>query len=375
MKKILFVTGTRADYGKMSILANRLLTEDYDVNFFVTGMHMMSEYGGTYVEIRDSGYQQAYEYINQRAGDPQDLVLSKTIFGFSDYIHEHKPDLVMIHGDRIEALACAIVCATNYVLCGHVEGGEVSGTIDEVYRHCNTKLSSHHFVCSQDAKRRLVSLGEEQARLHVIGSPELDFHARPSGATLEEAKKYYQIPFDDFGIVIMHSVTSEQETMREQALALFSALKASGRNFVVVSPNNDPGSSDIKAIIDSMPAERFRHIPSLRFSFFSELLRHASAMIGNSSTGVREAPFLGVPSLNLGTRQTNRAHAKSITNALCTEREAIDRFLSEEWGKRYPKDTTFGTGGSAESFVKVLADESFWDIPRQKYFHEEVPTP
>ncbi len=158
-RNILFITGTRADYGKLEPLALIAKENGFGVTFFVTGMHMMAKYGLTKAEVHRSGFD-VVEYINQRDGDPQDTILCKTMSGFSDYLKELKPDLVVVHGDRVEALACALVCATNYVLCAHIEGGEVSGTIDEIFRHCNTKLSSVHFVSSEAARERVIRLGE-----------------------------------------------------------------------------------------------------------------------------------------------------------------------------------------------------------------------
>ena len=302
-KKILFVTGTRADFGKLEPLALAARDAGFDVSFFVTGMHMMARYGLTKIEVHRVNGVKVFEYENQNEDDPQDMVLAKTITGFSEFIHAHNPDLVVVHGDRVEALACALVCATNYVRCAHIEGGEVSGTIDEIFRHCNTKLSSDHFVSSEMAKTRVMALGEVPASVYVIGSPELDTHAAPSGLSIEQVLEYYDIGFTNFGVVTFHPVTSEQDNIGAQARELFDKLEASGRNFIVILPNNDPGANDILHVINALPKERFRILPSMRFIYFSELLKNAAAHIGNSSVGVREAPFIGLPSLDIGTRQ------------------------------------------------------------------------
>ena len=242
---ILFVTGTRADFGKLEPLAVAARDAGFTVAFFVTGMHMLQSYGLTKLEVHRMAGVTVHEFLNQRPGDPQDMILAKTVIGFSDFVQEHRPDLVVIHGDRVEALATALVCATNYIRCAHVEGGEVSGTIDEIYRHCNSKLASHHFVSSDDAARRVMSLGEQASHIHAIGSPELDFHAGPSGVTIAQVKDRYALPFADYGICVFHPVTSEAASMGAQAQGLFAALAASGRNFVVIAPNNDPGSAAI----------------------------------------------------------------------------------------------------------------------------------
>jgi len=369
-KSILFLTGTRADFGKLEPLAIAACDGGFDVSFFITGMHMLERYGRTKLEVHRMPGVTKHEFLNQRPGDPQDTILAKTLTGFSDYVTETRPDLVVVHGDRIEALAGALVAATNYIPCAHIEGGEVSGTIDEIYRHCNTKLASHHFVSSDDAKRRAMAMGEPETAIHVIGSPELDFHAGPSGVSLQDVKDRYDIGFDDFGLVTFHPVTSEQATMGAQAKALFEALEASGRNFVVIAPNNDPGSEDIFAVLDKLPADRFRQFPSMRFNHFSELMKNAACMVGNSSAGVREAPFLGLPSLDIGTRQANRAQSGSVFGCAAYDRAAIDRFLKEDWGHRHAPHTGFGEGRAAERFVETLQNDNFWAQGLQKAFHD-----
>jgi len=367
---ILFVTGTRADFGKLEPLATATRDAGFAVSFFVTGMHMLDRYGLTKLEVHRTPGVQVHEFLNQRAGDPQDMVLAKTVIGFSDFVKEHQPDLVVIHGDRVEALACALVCATNYIRCAHIEGGEVSGTIDEIYRHCNSKLASDHFVSSDDAARRVMSLGEASGRIHAIGSPELDFHAGPSGVTMPQVQTRYDIAFDDFGICVFHPVTSEMGTMGQQAAALFGALAGSGKNFVVIAPNNDPGSADIFAAIDQLPKDRFRVLPSMRFAHFSELMKNAAVMVGNSSAGVREAPFIGLPSLDIGTRQTNRAKSPSVFFADATDTGAIAGFLRDQWGQSYPRHDAFGGGSAAGRFAAILQQDTFWDAPLQKTFHD-----
>ncbi len=369
-RSILFVTGTRADYGKQAALAAPARDAGHEVTFFVTGMHMLERYGMTKLEVHRMEGVGVHEFLNQRIGDAQDTVLAKTVLGFSDYVAEHRPDLVVVHGDRVEALACALVCATNYIRCAHIEGGEVSGTIDEVFRHCNTKLASHHFVSSQQAAQRVMALGEAREAIEVIGSPELDFHAGPSGVTLEQVRERYEIPFDSYGICTFHPVTSEQESMGAQAQALFSALAASGRDFVVILPNNDPGAEAIKEVIDALPPERFRVLPSMRFAHFSELMKNAACIVGNSSAGVREAPFLGIASLDIGTRQTNRALSASVHHAGASDRDAITAFLRAAWGRSYPASTEFGGGAAAQNFLRVIDDPMFWQQPLQKTFND-----
>ena len=369
-RHLLFLTGTRADFGKLEPLAAAARDAGHRVTFFVTGMHMMDRYGLTRNEVRRMPGVTVHEFENQTEGDGQDLILARTVTGFSAFVTAEMPDLVILHGDRIEALAGALVAATNYIRSAHVEGGEVSGTIDEVFRHCNTKLCSHHFVSSDAAALRVRALGEPPETIHVIGSPELDFHARPSGVTMQDVRARYAIPFAEYGIVTFHPVTSEQDSIGAQAAQLFGALAASGRAFVVIAPNNDPGSQAIFATLDQLPKDRFRVLPSMRFAHFSELMKSAACMIGNSSAGVREAPFLGLPSLDIGTRQSNRSDAPSVTACDAGDRAAILGFLASHWGVRTVAHQGFGQGSAAERFVEVLARPEFWTLSLQKAFRD-----
>lgn len=367
-RNIVFVTGTRADFGKVEPLAIAARDAGHRVTFFVTGMHMMERYGLTKIEVKRVEGVEIVEFANQTHGDPQDRVLSTTVEGFSAFCKSHQPDLVVVHGDRVEALACSLVCAMNYLRCAHIEGGEVSGTIDEVFRHCNTKLAAAHFVSSDAAKARVMAMGEDEQIIHTIGSPELDAHAAPTGLTVAQVKDYYEIPFDDYGIVVFHPVTSEADTIGAQAKALYAALEDSEKQFVCILPNNDPGSEAIFDVLAALPPAQFRQIPSMRFLYFSELLRNAKAMIGNSSAGVREAPFLGIPSLDIGTRQNKRSQAKSILHARADDTAAIGKFFADYWGQSFERDTGFGGGDTAAQFVAVLNQPSFWTRPMQKVF-------
>lgn len=367
MKKVVFVSGTRADFGKLEPLAAATIEQGHEVIFFVTGMHMLKRYGLTKTEVHLK-FSNVVEFLNQRYGDPMDAVISKTMIGFSDYLAEAKPDMVVIHGDRVEAFAVAIVCATNYVPCVHIEGGEVSGTIDEVFRHCNTKLSSTHLVSSEGAKRRVMRLGEPSESIHVIGSPELDIHSQPSGVTLAEVRERYDILFEDYGICIFHPVTSEFDSIGEQARALFSSLERSERQFVVIAPNNDLGSESIFEAIDTLPSKKFRVLPSMRFRHFSELMKNASAFVGNSSAGVREAPFLWIPSLDVGTRQRNRAISKGVVSCMADDDAKIQHFLFNIWGTSLRGHRGFGNGSAVKHFVDLLKQDAFWTAPLQKTF-------
>jgi UDP-N-acetylglucosamine 2-epimerase (hydrolysing) len=371
IKKICFITGTRADFGKLKPLIQETCELGFEIQIFVTGMHMMQKYGTTKFEVAQIQNAKTWEYINQKENDPQDLILAKTILGLSDYAQEEKPDLIFIHGDRIEALAASIVCSTNNIKSVHIEGGEVSGTIDEVYRHCCSKMCTAHMVSSKTAKNRLISLGETPSRIFRIGSPELDLHRKESKISMGDVKNRYEIPFNDFGIVIFHPVTTDIIETKNQSKTIFKTLSGSSKNYVVIHPNNDPGSKFIFSEIEKLDKARFRSIPSMRFEYFSVMLKNSACIIGNSSVVVREAPFLGIPSLSIGSRQHNRNSCSSITECKKANSSDILTFITNEWGKKYDQDNQFGDGNSLNVFREIMKSRKLENLPIQKTFYND----
>ena len=371
-RRVLFLTGTRADFGKLKPLMRAVDADPaFRCEIFVTGMHMMRRYGYTVEEVRKAGFSNLHLFMNQIEGEPMELVMANTIVGLSRYVHEDPPELMVVHGDRVEALAGAIVGAVRNVLTAHVEGGEHSGTIDGLIRHSVSKRSHVHFVANREASRLLRQLGEHPDTIFEIGSPDIDVMRSPDLPTLSSAKARYQIPFDRYGLVLFHPVTSELGSMRAQAKALVDAVLASGHDHVVVYPNNDEGAADIFREYERFKDNpRIRMFPSIRFEYFLSLLRSADYIVGNSSAGVREAPVYGVPAIDVGTRQHGRFRHESILSA-APEPEAIGRAIGEALGRTARVGSNhFGDGRSAERFMEALRSEALWATPRQKAFVE-----
>ncbi|QQX80383.1 UDP-N-acetylglucosamine 2-epimerase (hydrolyzing) [Shewanella sp. KX20019] len=368
-KSILYLTGTRADFGKLkSLIQKTESTERLETHLFVTGMHMLAKYGMTAKEVEKSGFKSIYKYINQNDEDSMDVILSKTIQGLSDYVKELKPDMIVVHGDRVEALAGAIVGALNNILVAHIEGGEVSGTIDELIRHSVSKMAHLHFVSNANAKARLLQLGEKSESIYVIGSPDLDIMKSKSLPSLAEVKSYYEIPFQDYGIVMYHPVTTEVDKLKEDIASVREALEKSGKQYVVIYPNNDHGSSIIiDELVPLQSNPKFRVFPSVRFESFLTLLKYSQCIVGNSSAGVREAPFYGLPSINVGSRQNGRAAAKSIFN-VPAEVDEICQAISLAHTSQFDPEKEFGGGDSDEHFIKALVSEDLWQTSKQKLF-------
>ena len=369
-RKILFLTATRADFGKLKPLVRAVEdSEEFDAYVFATGMHMLSLYGSTVNEIFKAGFNRVFSYINQDASinSQMDLVLANTINGLAHYIREFPPDLMVIHGDRTEALAGAIVGAVNNILVAHIEGGEVSGTVDELIRHSVSKLSHLHFVSNDEAKKRLLQMGEADDSIHVIGSPDIDVMLSDSLPGLEKVKEKYEITFDRYGVFAYHPVTTELHNLRRNIESVAGALEESGMNFVTIYPNNDTGAEVIMDTLCRLRGnERFRLIPSMRFEYFLTLLKNAAVVAGNSSAGIREAPVYGIPTVNIGTRQRNRFNFPSIVN-VHEEREAILHALNN-LPRSAPSSNHFGSGNSTQLFMARLRNPNFWSTSRQKQF-------
>jgi len=370
-KKICFLSGTRADYGKIKRVMQFIeVSDDFELFVFVTGMHMHKEYGGTYSEILKDKFKNVYLYMNHRPGlaPLMELNLASTIEGFSAYIDEIEPDLIIVHGDRVEALAAAIVGAMNNIYIGHIEGGEVSGTIDESVRHAITKLAHFHFVANNDSKKRVEQLGELSSNIFVIGSPDIDVMISPNLPTWKQAKDRYDIQFNDYAIAMFHPVTTSYKDMSSHAKSFTSALKESNKNYIIIHPNNDLGRQFIIEEYDNLRDNPFfRIFSSIRFEYFLTMLKNAEFIIGNSSAGVREASVYGIPAIDVGDRQKNRYQ---LHDGIVHCNYSVGNILKaiHNRPKIIEKVSDFGGGESAERFVEAISNNSLWELPIQKIF-------
>lgn len=369
MKKILFLTGTRADYGKLKPLINSVEdSESFECYVFVTGMHTLSAFGDTRTEVLLDNYRNVHVYMNQIIEEPMDLVLANTINGFSRYVRELQPELIIIHGDRVEALAAAITGAMNNILVGHVEGGEISGTIDESIRHAISKLAHIHFVSNELSKKRLIQLGEKSESIFIIGSPDIDLLKAKSKLSIRQVKNRYGINFPDYAILIYHPVTTDLISLDENIKTLVNAVIKSDINFICINPNNDIG---YKIILNEYNRfnnnSKIKIFPSIRFEFFIELLKNAKFILGNSSVGIHESPVLGIPTINVGSRQNRRFNSLSIFNVGHSEEEIIE-LIQKVSNYRFEPSNHFGKGDSAKRFIEVLSKMDIWHTNKQKEF-------
>jgi UDP-N-acetylglucosamine 2-epimerase (hydrolysing) len=376
-RRVVFLTGTRADYGKLKPIMLAVDADpDFELHVFITGMHMHREFGSTHSEVVRDGYKNTYPFINQRIdGDTNmDIVLAETIKGLSDFVREVQPDLIVVHGDRVEALAGAIVAATNNVLLVHIEGGELSGTVDGSIRHAITKLAHVHLVANLEARERVLQLGEDPASVHVIGSPDIDVMLGAGLPSIHQVKQRYEIPFARFGIATLHPVTTDYMKMLDHSEAFVSGLLATDLDYVIIHPNNDLGRAFVMEAYKRLGGnDCFRVLPSMRFEYFLTLLKHASVIVGNSSAGIREAGVYGVPSVDVGDRQTGRYRPDAGILHADYDPDAIAATVDLAIRSGRAAELSFGVGDSTERFMDLVKGAVMWESPLQKPFFDLAP--
>jgi UDP-N-acetylglucosamine 2-epimerase (hydrolysing) len=368
--KIVFLTGTRADYGKLKSLTRACDGDrDIDAYVYISGMHLFAEYGSTYKEVVADGYSNVFMPDDFAFSSDMDILLANTITAFSKYVRRVAPDLIVVHGDRVEPLAGAIVGALNNIKVAHIEGGEVTGTADEFMRHAITKLATLHFVSNEEARLRLIQLGERDRDIHVFGSPDIDIMLSDKLPALGEVKRRYNISFDKYAIFCYHPVTTSGSLAEDIAQAV-EAVKESGLNYIVIYPNNDLGSDIIRNALEKLrESPKLQMFKSLPFEDFLALLKHCDFIIGNSSAGVREACVYGVPAIDLGTRQNGRYNFAALPNIQHARENkpdisrAITLADSHRFVSRY-----FGDGHSAEIFLRIVKNPAMLRAEFQKTF-------
>lgn len=372
-KKVLFITGTRADYGKLKPLMKKLdESNDFCVYIFVCGMHISETFGSTYLEVQKDNYENIYVAFGLEQTGDYSVNLGNTITHLGGYVRNIKPDIIIVHGDRMDALAGAVVGALSNILVAHIEGGEVSGTVDESIRHAISKFAHIHFVCNEDAKKRLIQMGEEDKRIFVIGSPDIDIMMSPDLPSLNEARLKYDIDFEDYNILMYHPVTTEYSTIGERIRAVVDAVISSELNYVVIYPNSDLGSEVILNEYNRFNGNpHFRVFPSIRFEHFLTLLKNSGFIIGNSSAGIRESGIYGIPAIDIGSRQNGRYNSDVIRNIVHVDEDfdSILKAVSDTSHLRMPSQA-FGHGDSTDLFMKIMNSEQLFKLSIQKHFVE-----
>ena len=331
-------------------------------------MHNLKLYGKTIGELKMDKISGLIVHNNQNKFSKMDEILINTIRGFSPILKKFKPDLVVIHGDRTEPLACALSALLNNFNVVHIEGGEVSGTVDEMLRHAISKISHIHLVSNKTAKKRLVQMGENKKNIFIVGSPDVDMILGKDLPNLAKVKKRYDITFNNYAIGILHPITTNLKNLKRETKVFISALVKSNLNYILIYPNNDHGSdivlNEMKKYINY---KKFKIFPSIRFEYYLTLLKHSRFIIGNSSSGIIEAPYYGVSTINLGDRQKNRLQSNLIKNVNFVEKSIL-KSITFVKNRKIKKRKFFGEGKSAEKILKLFLSNKIWNISNQKNF-------
>ena len=290
------------------------------------------------------------------------------IINLSRIIKKLKPDIVFAGFDIGANFASAIIGAHMNIPVVHLEGGEVTGTIDESIRHATSKFAHIHFTTNLVAKQRLVKMGEDSKNIFVVGNPSLDAIKNVKNIPVTKLEKEFKLDFDlPVVLLIQHTVTSEIDKIDKYFLETVNAIKELNVQCLIISGNSDAGSKKISAVIKKSNIQSHSSLP---FNKYINLLRNCSVLVGNSSSGIMEAPFLHKPSVNIGARQNGRLKSTSIINVDYNKNRikmAIKKALENKKTKNTKKQRSlYGDGNSSKKIVKLLEKIDLNKIPIQK---------
>lgn len=365
-RKIAVVTGTRAEFGLFRWIAEEIhAAADFELCLIVTGAHLSPEYGYTVREIEASNLPIAERVeilLSSDSGVGVAKAMGLGLIGFSDALARQAPDLLLLLGDRFETIAAGATAVCMGVPVAHLCGGEVTeGAVDEQWRHALTKLSHVHLVATEPFGRRVLQMGEEDWRVHVVGSPGLETFRRTATAT--EAELADALGFTighPLVLVTYHPTTHQLDEQEQQMDSFLSALAAVDAQMVITYPNADAGGRYVLQRLQQFAAGRPRvHLVQSLGSFrYVNLMRVADAVVGNSSSGIIEAPAVPVPVVNVGDRQKGRLRAANVIDVPCAA-AAIVAALQSALDPRFRRSLVglvnpYGDGRTSERVLEAL---------------------
>jgi UDP-hydrolysing UDP-N-acetyl-D-glucosamine 2-epimerase len=361
VRKILFVTGSRGEYGYIRPLLKRMGAHRGLSPYVVaTNMHLLPEFGSSLKEFQKDEIQVDERLLMSLAGYTRESMaksLGILLSSLVDVFMRVKPQFVLLAGDRGEQLAAAIAASYMYIPVAHIQAGEVSGNIDGMARHAITKFSHIHFSSNADASERLRRMGEEEFRIKEVGAPQLDDIAVKSSPA--DVRARYHLPAKEpFLLVVQHPVTEEAHLSGEQMTATLEAVTRTGMHAVVIYPNNDAGSVGVQRALEGHRGDRFHVERNVSRNDFAALMSTASAMVGNSSAALLEAPTFALPAVNVGRRQIGRLRGANVIEAP-HEAKAIEAALKRALSPKFRASlkgmaNPYGDGKSSERILKIL---------------------
>lgn len=364
MKRVIAVlTGSRGEWGYIRPVLQLLQNdEDLDYAMIVTNMHLLPEFGMSVNEILRDGFrvdERLYMTIDGYTATSMAKSLGLLLMELPTVLNRIKPDLLLLAGDRGEQLMGAIAGAHLRIPVAHIQAGELSGNIDGVVRHSITKLAHIHFAANRDFADRVLRLGEQEFRVHITGAPLVDELVNGIATPKAELCARYQLdPNKPLILAVQHPVTEEEEHAGHQITQTMQALGDIAWPTVLVYPNADAGSNMIRAALAGFSHSFIQYHRNLPRADYVGLIKMAHTMVGNSSSGIMEAPSFGTPAVNLGRRQHRRLQACNVINAPYERkaiREAIE--LATSPGFRNKAKTAvnpYGDGQASQRIVKIL---------------------
>ncbi|MEK5325857.1 UDP-N-acetylglucosamine 2-epimerase [Aeribacillus sp. FSL M8-0254] len=367
VKKIVVVTGTRADYGIYVPLLKKIEKDPVlELGLIVTGMHLSPIYGYTINEIKADKYKiiGTIDILLQgstSANMARSIGLG--IIGMTQVLETNQPDLLFVLGDRGEMLAAAIAASHLNIPVAHLHGGEVSGSIDESVRHAISKLSHIHFPATAKSAERLKKMGEDEWRIHQVGALRLDTILKASLPSFEEVRDKYGLGFiekNNYFLLVYHPVTTEVHSLKDQIKNVLDALIKHQKPIICILPNSDYGTEEITAVYNEYKQSNIKFIKNFNHLDYLTVLKHSLALIGNSSSGIIEAASFHVPVLNIGNRQKGRERSGNVvdvTTALEDIEKGLNQVLSESFRQSVSKvSNVYGDGKASDRIVKIIKD-------------------
>ena len=383
IKTISLVTGSRAEYGLLRNLIKEIkLAPEFELQLIVSGMHLSPEFGLTYLEIEKDGIK-INEKVEMLLSSDTPSAISKStglgIVGFSDVFKKLNPDLLILLGDRYEILAASIASMFAKIPIAHIHGGEITqGAYDEAIRHSITKMSWWHFVATDEYKKRVIQLGESPDRVYNVGGIGVDAIQKSNLLSKKDLMKRMGINFGKKNLLVTyHPETLGNETAKKDFKSLLDVLSEEKEiDLIFTMPNSDTDGRVIIEMINefvSNHSERCISFSSMGHLNYISTLQFVDAVIGNSSSGILEAPTFKIGTINIGDRQKGRIKANSIIDC-SSDKKAIKDAIKKLYGKQFQHTLNsvinpYGTGSSTEKIIEVLKSI---EIPDQlkKDFHD-----
>ncbi|KAK3507702.1 hypothetical protein QTP70_034716 [Hemibagrus guttatus] len=384
--KVCVATCNRADYSKLAPIMFGLKAHPdlFHLEVIVLGSHLIDDYGNTYRMIeQDEFIISSSLHTIVRGEDEAAMVesLGLALVKLPDVLHRLVPDVLIVHGDRFDSLAVATAAALMNIRILHVEGGEVSGTIDDSIRHAITKLAHYHAVCTRAAQRHLLAMCEDHDRILLAGCPSYDrlvnAHHRDDYEDIIKAWLGDSVKESDYIVALQHPVTTDIKNSIKIYELMLDALISFNKKTLILFPNVDAGSKEMVRVMRKKGIEQhpnFRAVKHVPFNQFIQLVSHAGCMVGNSSCGVREAGAFGTPVVNLGTRQTGRETGENVLHVRDADTQnKIYHALELQFGKRYPCSKIYGDGNAVPRILKFLQTIDLSEPVQKTFSFPPVP--